>query len=92
MLLDRDRRVVGLASQPFRVTWQGATRRISHTPDYFARLEDGSGLVVDVRPADRVGPEDAMKFSGTKAMCQATDCRSYALVHEPELVEMTNVR
>ncbi|WP_147481306.1 hypothetical protein [Streptomyces shenzhenensis] len=31
MLLDHDRRVVGLASQPFRVTWQGATRRIYTT-------------------------------------------------------------
>ncbi|MGW3109546.1 hypothetical protein [Streptomyces sp. NPDC001100] len=35
----------GLASQPFRVTWQGEKRRVSHTPDYFARLEDGSGEV-----------------------------------------------
>ncbi|WP_420864159.1 TnsA-like heteromeric transposase endonuclease subunit [Streptomyces deccanensis] len=51
ILFDHDRRVVGLASQPFRVTWQGTTRQVSHTPDYFARLEDGSGLVVDVRPA-----------------------------------------
>ncbi|MFJ9590437.1 TnsA-like heteromeric transposase endonuclease subunit [Streptomyces acidicola] len=45
MLLDHERRVVGLASQPFRVIWPGATRRISHTPDYFARLDDRSGLV-----------------------------------------------
>ncbi|MEU3391283.1 TnsA-like heteromeric transposase endonuclease subunit [Streptomyces albidoflavus] len=92
MLLDHDRLVVGLASQPFRVTWPGATRRISHTPDYFARLEDGSGLVVDVRPADRVGPEDAVKFSATEAMCQAMGCWSYALVYEPEPVAMANVR
>lgn len=92
MLLDHDRRVVGLASQPFRVIWQGATRRISHTPDYFVRLEDGPGLVVDVRPADRVGPEDAVKFSATEAMCRAMGCWSYALVHEPEPVQMANVR
>lgn len=80
MLLDHDRRVVGLASQPFRVTWQGEKRRLSHTPDYFARLEDGSGLVVDVRPADRVGLEDAVKFSATEAMCQERGCWSFALV------------
>ncbi|WP_051831290.1 hypothetical protein [Streptomyces violens] len=56
MLLDHDRKVValGLASQTLRVTRQGEKRRISHAPDYFARLEDGSGLDVDVRPADRV--------------------------------------
>ncbi|MEV5161339.1 TnsA-like heteromeric transposase endonuclease subunit [Streptomyces sp. NPDC053728] len=91
MLLDHDRQVVGLASQPFRVTWPGPTRRISHTPDYFARLEDGSGLVIDVRPADRVGPEDAVKFAATEAMCRAMGCWSFSLVHEPEPVEMANV-
>ncbi len=92
MLLDHDRRVVGLASQPFRVTWPGPTRRISHTPDYFARLDDGSGLVIDVRPVDRVGPEDAVKFAATEAMCRAMGCWSFSLVHEPEPVEMANVR
>ncbi|MEU9800415.1 TnsA-like heteromeric transposase endonuclease subunit [Streptomyces sp. NPDC051000] len=92
MLLDHDRRVVGLVSRPFRVTWPGATRRISHTPDYFARLEDGSGLVVDVRPADRVGPEDAVKFSATEAICQEMGWWSFALVYEPDPVEMANVR
>ncbi|MFI1731916.1 hypothetical protein ACH40E_22415 [Streptomyces acidicola] len=33
-----------------------------------------------------------MKFSATEAMCQAMGCWSYALVHEPEPVEMANVR
>ncbi|MET7300663.1 TnsA-like heteromeric transposase endonuclease subunit [Embleya sp. NPDC005575] len=92
MLLDHDRRVVGLASQPFRVSWPGPTRRISHTPDYFARLDDGSGLVIDVRPADRVGPDDAVKFAATEAMCRAMGCWSFSLVHEPDPVEMANVR
>jgi hypothetical protein len=92
MLLDHDRRVVGLASQPFRVSWSGPTRRISHTPDYFARLDDGAGLVIDVRPADRVGPDDAVKFAASEAMCRAMGCWSYVLVHEPEPVEMANVR
>lgn len=91
MLLDADRRVVGLSSQPFRLTWQEGRRRISHTPDYFARLEDGSGLVVDVRPAHRVEPKDAEKFSATEAMCQAVGW-SYQLVHEPDPVAMSNVR
>lgn len=62
MLLDHDRRVVGLSSQPFRASWPGATRVVSHTPDYFARLEDGSAVVFDVRPKERVGPQDAAKF------------------------------
>ena len=92
MLLDHDRQVVGLSSQPFRLTWPGDLARDSHTPDYFARLEDGSGLVVDVRLADRVGPEDTAKFSSTEAMCQELGCWSYVLVHEPDPVVMANIR
>ncbi|WP_443309484.1 TnsA-like heteromeric transposase endonuclease subunit [Streptomyces sp. KR55] len=92
MLLDHDRRVVGLSSQPFRASWPGATRLVSHTPDYFARLEDGSAVVIDVRPKDRVGPQDAEKFAATEAMCQALDGWSYVLVHEPDPLVMTNVR
>lgn len=92
MLLDYDPRVTGLASQPFRLTWLGARRRISHTPDYFARLEDGAGVVVDVRPAGRIGPEDAVKFSATEAICQRMGNWSYELVHEPDPVVMANVR
>ncbi len=55
MLLDFDPGVVGICSQPFRLSWRdadGARRR--HVPDYFARLADGSGLVVDVRADDRI--------------------------------------
>ncbi|MFD4613109.1 TnsA-like heteromeric transposase endonuclease subunit [Streptomyces sp. NPDC058451] len=92
MLLDHDRRVIGLSSQPFRVSWPGATRLVSHTPDYFARLEDGSAVVIDVRPRDRVGPHDAEKFSATESMCQALDGWSYVLVHEPDPLVMANVR
>lgn len=46
----------GLTAVPGVVA--GAARRISHTPHYFARLEGGAGLLIDVRPADRVGPKD----------------------------------
>jgi len=76
MALDFDRPVMAVSSQPFTLSWGGRGRRVSHTPDYFARLDDGSGVVVDVRPADRVGPEDAVKFEATAG----------ALRHRGELV------
>jgi hypothetical protein len=53
VLLDFDPDVVGIASQPFWLFWttvDGEPR--SHAPDYFARLADGSSLVLDVRAAD----------------------------------------
>jgi hypothetical protein len=42
MALDFDPAVVALASQPFRIAWTEGERRREHTPDYFARLVDGT--------------------------------------------------
>lgn len=92
MALDFDRAVTGVSSQPFTLSWPGRGRRVSHTPDYFARLADGSGVVVDVRPADRVGPADAVKFEATAAACAVAGNWSFRLVHELEPVLAANVR
>ena len=92
MALDFDRAVTGVSSQPFTLSWGGRSRRVSHTPDYFARLADGSGVVVDVRPADRVGPQDAVKFEATAAACALVGNWSFRLVHELEPVLAANVR
>jgi hypothetical protein len=93
MLLDFDRDVCGLASQPFTLTWRDpAGKKVSHTPDYFARMSDGSAVVVDVRPANRVKPPDAAKFAMTASACAAVPGWSFRLVHEPDPVLAGNVR
>ncbi len=33
------------------------------------RLRDGTGVVLDVRPDDRIEPEDAVKFEVTATAC-----------------------
>jgi hypothetical protein len=76
MLLDFDPGVVGIASQPFRLSWRdetGARRR--HVPDYFARLADGSGLVIDVRADDRIEERDAAAFEVTRRACEQVGWR-----------------
>jgi hypothetical protein len=76
MVLDFDPGVVAIASQPFRLSWRdeaGARRR--HVPDYFARLSDGSGLVVDVRADDRIGESDAAAFEVTRRACEQVGWR-----------------
>lgn len=65
---------------------------MSHAPDYFARMSDGSAVVVDVRPADRVKPPDAAKFAMTASACAAVAGWSFRLVHEPDPVLAANVR
>src|SRR6266851_3630069 len=70
MLMDFDPGIAGIASQPFWLHWQdedGRSRR--HAPDFFARRSDGGGLVVDVRPDERIPPEDAEVFRMTAMAC-----------------------
>lgn len=71
MRLDADPEVCGLASQPFRLSWRcgGRNRRVSHTPDYFVRHRNGTAVVLDVRPDERIEPADAAKFAATAAAC-----------------------
>jgi hypothetical protein len=92
MLLDFDPAVAGISSQPFWLSWStddGRTR--SHAPDYFARLADGTGLVVDCRPAERIKPRDAAAFAATGRACELVSWQ-YRLVGTPDPVRVANVR
>jgi hypothetical protein len=40
-----------------------------HAPDLFARMAGGSGLVIDVRPGDRIEEKDAEAFEITRDAC-----------------------
>ena len=90
MLLDFDRDVVGFSSQPFRLSWWDGRRR-SHVPDFFARLADATGVVVDCRPADHVPAADAEVFGATERACERVGWR-YRLVHAPDEFLVANVR
>ena len=57
MALDYDRSVVAVSAQPFRLGWSEAGADRKHVPDFFARLDDGCAVVIDVRADDRVEPE-----------------------------------
>ncbi len=72
MLMDFDPAVAAVASQPFWLRWrdeEGRARR--HAPDYFVRRQDGSAVVVDVRPDDRIPERDAATFAVTAAACES---------------------
>lgn len=47
MMLDFDPTVISFASQPFWLSWSDGARQRRHAPDFFARLADGTGVVVD---------------------------------------------
>ena len=70
MALDADPDVVGVAAQPMwlhLVTDSG--RPVRHAPDFFARRADGTGVVIDVRPDQRIGDQDAAVFAATAQVC-----------------------
>src|SRR6266536_4787133 len=76
MLLDHDPAVVAVASQPFWLFWPiGEGKVRSHVPDYFARLADGSALVVDCRPVERIKPTDMAAFEATRSACEQVGWR-----------------
>ena len=70
MMLDFDLDVVAFSSQPFWLTWTQGDEERRHSPDYFARLADGSGVVIDVRADDQIEPEDAEAFDATDRACR----------------------
>jgi hypothetical protein len=91
MLLDFDPLVVGLSSQPFWLSWSAGGRRRRHAPDFFARLADRSGVIVDVRPDERIGPEDAEVFAVTAEACESVGWQ-YRRVGAVDPVLVVNVR
>ncbi|AMU33566.1 TnsA-like heteromeric transposase endonuclease subunit [Mycobacteroides abscessus] len=66
---DFDPHVVGLAAQPLAILWpRGTPHSTSHTPDFFVRLDDGGGRIVDVRHPDRVAAS-AQQSALTQRLC-----------------------
>lgn len=91
MWLDFDPEVVALASQPFWLFWSSKGQARSHAPDYFARRRDGSALVVDCRPDERVKPRDAVAFAATARVCELLGWE-YRRVGAPDPIMTANVR
>lgn len=89
ILLDADPQVRGIASQPFWLHWYDGTRRRRHAPDYFVRLANGRGKVVDVRAADRVDDAATEAFAATERACRAVDWEfERAGIPDPVLANM----
>ena len=89
MAMDHDPLVEAFAAQPFLLEWVDHTGRCKHTPDFFARRRDGTCVVVDCRPEDRIAPRDRELFDGTAQIC-ATLGWEFRLVHRHDPVWLAN--
>jgi hypothetical protein len=91
VMLDFAPEVAAIASQPFWLRWRdGAGRSRRHAPDLFARMTDGSAVVIDVRPDDRIEPRDAEAFDATRQACELAGW-GFRRVGAPDAVRAANV-
>jgi len=79
--LDRSAEVVAVSSQPMWIRWSDGPPH-EHVPDYFARLADGTGVVIDVRPAHRIDEAARCQFDATAVLCARQGWRY--VVYAPE--------
>jgi TnsA-like endonuclease N terminal len=92
MWLDFDPAVVGIASQPFWLSWVAPDGKgVAHAPDFFARRVDDSAVVVDCRPVDRRAARDVIKFDATRRACELLGWE-YRLVGAPDAIVTANLR
>lgn len=92
--LDFAPEVTAIASQPFWLCWRtpaGRGKAVRHAPDFYARLADGGGLVIDSRPRDVADDDDRRAFAVTRQACDALGW-TYAACGEVDPVVAANHR
>lgn len=68
-VLDFSHQVTAVSSNPFWLLWSAGSTPARHAPDFFARLTDGSGLVVDVHPTELIGERIRAQHDRARAVC-----------------------
>lgn len=69
MALDFAGDAVQVSSNPFWLLWPKGSVPKRHAPDFFIRRRDGSVLVVDVKPEERISDQDRIQHSRTREVC-----------------------
>jgi hypothetical protein len=91
MILDFDRSVTRIASQPFWLKARVDGEHLRRTPDYLVCTDQGP-VVVDVTRARRMAkPEFRHILDLTRVVVESRGWR-YEVVHEPERTKLLNVR
>lgn len=90
-LLDFDPRVAAFVSQPLRLEATDAQGYWEHTPDLFARRDDGSAWLLDVKDPARIDrPEVQRQRTRTAAVCRTLGW-DYDMVGAPPSQRWVNV-
>ncbi len=89
--LDWENTATALTAQPFRPYWDNGEQVRSHIPDYFCRLDNGDGLVVDFQPKERVDEAAREAFKFTRKLCEEVDW-GYRIYGNPDTHLIKNLR
>jgi hypothetical protein len=90
-LLDFDRHVVAFVSQPLRLEAVDGQGHWRHTPDVFARRDDGSVWLLDVKDPRRIDkPDVQLQKVRTGEVCRRLGW-DYEMVGEPPAQRWANV-
>jgi hypothetical protein len=91
-VFDHDPAVVAISAQPFALLWpRSTTGPTFHIPDFFLRLADGSGCVIDVRPASRIdrSAEEQFTRSRSETARAGLDYKIFSGLEQPALATLT---
>ncbi len=69
MVLDFRGEAIAVSSNPFWLLWPQGTKPVRHAPDFFVRRRNGSVLIVDVKPAERITDNDREQHDLTRKCC-----------------------
>ncbi|MCV7001167.1 TnsA-like heteromeric transposase endonuclease subunit [Mycolicibacterium alvei] len=69
MVLDFQGEAIAVSSNPFWLLWPRGAKPVRHAPDFFVRRRDGSVLIVDVKPAERITDKDREQHDLTRQCC-----------------------
>ncbi len=61
--------IARVSSNPFWLLWAKDSGPKRHAPDFFARCTNGSVLVMDVKPEDRITDDDRIQHARTRDVC-----------------------
>lgn len=92
MKMDFDRKIVGVAAQPFKLLYRRDRKDRSHVPDFFAKLSDGRELVVDVKTKSAAArPKNKRVFEITADACSKAGW-THKVDTGPEEPLLSNIR
>ncbi|MED7949312.1 TnsA-like heteromeric transposase endonuclease subunit [Streptomyces sp. BE303] len=90
MLLDRDRRVSGLAGRPVELRWRDERQDHSHLPQLMVRLGDGTGVLADCSSRPQLSARQREVSAVVGQLCRSVGWQ-YWVLGPVDLVYQRNV-